>query len=236
MNDAGQAFIDMFLSIEAETRGLALLAWDHDLDDVQIATLRELGIDRAGWAIRFGNRLVPYVTMQGGVPSSDQDLSGRLEGLLVRLPELAATYVRILHKEVRTEGVDKMAQDAAIMAVIDAKFREAGSDQPSDDPIVTALRVPMSGQGSGIEDTPFDPLIRRLTPKGDRVSIGPFALVGGLELMALAVIVVLAWVPLTLAATWRLAVFREFGLWTLVKAAAGWSVILLAVLALGSPQ
>lgn len=233
MSEEGPTLFDMFLAIQDGSRTFALLAWDHNLNDVQVSTLRELGIDREGWTIRFGHRLVSEITFPSGVPKTTDDLSERLLRIRPALPELASAFVRELHGEVRSAGSDSLSEDAALFAVIDAKFREAASEQPSDDPIARALRRPLDPDRSLVRETPFDSLIRRLTPKGDRIVIGPFALAGGLELMGMAVIAVLAWIPLTLASSWRLVAFREVTAWTIVKAGVGWLVILLTLFSIG---
>lgn len=232
MTGTGQPIGQLLVAIENGTQTLAERAWDRHLDAVQIATLRDLNIDRRGWTLRFGYQLFLVVIMHG-VPDSDHTLNVRLEALVPRLSEFAATYVRRLHGETRTEGADRLTQDATMMALIDARFSEADNGDPREAPTVNSLRLPLNGSLKQERETPFDGFIRTLTPKGDRVTIGPYVLAGGLELMALAAIVVISWVPLTLASTWRLAVFGEWSLWNLVKASIGWFTVLLVALELG---
>jgi hypothetical protein len=145
------------LDHEKHMIALALTAWDEQLSDPQIATLREIGIDRAGWGTRFGSRLASYDLDVYGIPQTWEELSQHYQEFPnSTLRSLAGTFVRRLHGEVRRDGVDKLTQNAASLAYIDAKLKEAQSERDTDDPMVLALREPLYLDTKPASDIPAD--------------------------------------------------------------------------------
>ena len=206
---------------------LADRTWDL-LSGSQLAALAELEIDRRGWSLRFGQHLFSMDLEASPAPLTLRD--AQLRGLTFPregLDNLVDGYVRRLHGEVRAEGVDKMGQAALDFAYLDRLWQSQPGEKPLDDPVWQALHEPLHTDRD--DSTPFDGFIDRLWPKGDEVVVGPFRLAGGLELAALIIIVIVLWIPLTLASTWRLIVFRRPTAWLLSKAAIGWLVAIAVI-------
>ncbi len=90
----------------------------------------------------------------------------------------------------------------------------------------------MSMRNSGAHRTPFDrvneSILSPLNHPSGRVGIGPLEIVGSLQLVVGAVLVLAAWVPLTLAATYRLTQLGRASTTDVAKVAVGWGVPLLA--------
>lgn len=220
----GEVFEDYVDTMER----LARMSWEV-LSDVQIATLAELGIDPSGWAARLGHQLLLVDIARHGRPATVREAWTRGGSWPRDLDELVAAYIRKLHGETRTHRADKMAEAAATFAYMDRFW----SGESGIEAIDRVLREPFEPPPSKRDDTtPFDGFISRVWPSGDDIVIGPIRLAGGLELLALLVIVSVVWIPITLANTWMLFVNRRASVWLLTKAVVGWLVLLLVLLQL----
>lgn len=222
-------FVEVWTAHFDAMQELANRTWDV-LTNTQLATLLELGISRAEWTVKFGYRLFSFDNVRLKPPATLRDARSRAlmypQDTLLKLIE---EFIRQLHGDIRSEGTDRLAQAAADFAYLDQHVWNADDDDPVGANLRAALQRPMFVEDAK-RSTPFDGLIRRLTPEGDDIVLGPFRLRGGLELVAVIAIPILLWLPVTLANTWRLVAFGERNLWLLIKVTLGWLVTVLVLL------
>jgi hypothetical protein len=198
---------DVYVSHVDAMRLLADDAW-LGLDDQELAALEQAGVDREIWALEFGHRLFSVDVARPGPPTTVDEAHAR-RGTFPEddLRKLASSYVR---RRV-IPGGRRWSEELAPASVFTYERAESGPQKRD-------------------AATPFDGLLGRLVPDGDRIQIGPFRLFGALEVLPLLINAALQGVVRTLANVWRVLVLRDFDRYVLLRAVVGSAVIVGLVL------
>ena len=209
-------------AIDGIARSRAAESWGR-LPDSAREALTQQGFDERLWGPSFGYELGRF--LRTGVTGPESASAAIVRALSlddVAVDELAQEHVnRVL------AGRDSTLNLAAASAFMDAVSNPSGPLPPD---------APRRSLRSHQVRTPFDDLVNRIWPDDrDDIRILGVRLAGGFELVAGAVLLLLVWVPGTLAVTYRL-LHREVSPGNLAKAVIGWLGIIAVITWLVTPR